>query len=108
MAETVMLKHTRTGIVKKGFYGFSWTTLFFGGFPALFRGDILMGLIVMVINFCTFGFAGLIWAFFYNKTYTHKLLENGYELADSEAKNALARSKLGILATPAIQMKEAA
>ena len=98
MADTVMLRHPKTGIVKKGFYGFSWTTLFFGGFPALFRGDIVMGLIVLVINFFTFGVAGLIWAFFYNKTYTHKLLEQGYELADGEAKNALARSKLGIVA----------
>lgn len=98
MADTVMLRHPKTGIVKKGFYGFSWTTLFFGGFPALFRGDIVMGLIVLVINFFTFGVAGLIWAFFYNKTYTHKLLEQGYEFADGEAKNALARSKLGIVA----------
>lgn len=38
MATVVMLKHPETGIVTKGFYGFSWTTFFFGCLPALFRG----------------------------------------------------------------------
>lgn len=41
MAKTVMLRHPQTGILKKGLYGYSWTTLFFSGFPAIFRGDIL-------------------------------------------------------------------
>lgn len=101
MATVVMMKHPQSGIVKKGFYGFSWTTLFFGGFPALFRGDIAVGLIVFVANFFTAGIAGLIWAFMYNKSYTHKLLEQGYIFADSEAANDLARAKLGVANAPA-------
>ncbi|OIQ52050.1 hypothetical protein BerOc1_00522 [Pseudodesulfovibrio hydrargyri] len=96
MAQTVMLKNSENGIVKKGFVGFSWTTFFFGGFPALFRGDILTGLIVIVINILTMGIGGIIWAFFYNKSYTTKLLEKGYKFADSEGVTAMAKAKLGI------------
>jgi hypothetical protein len=89
MADVVMMRNPTTGIVKKGFTGFSWTTLLFGG-------DVIMGLVVLVLNFFTLGIAGLIWAFFYNRTYTHKLIENGYEFADGDAKNTLSRAKLGI------------
>ena len=96
MATTILMKHPKTGVVKKGLYGFSWTTLFFGGFPALIRGDILVGVAVMVASLCTMGLAGIIWAFIYNKRYTIKLIEQGYELSGSEGENTLARTKLGI------------
>ena len=79
-----MLKQPSTGILKKGFYGFSWTTLFFGGFPAIFRGEILLGLVVIVVNILTCGIAGIIWAFVYNKKYTLGLLEKGYTFSDAE------------------------
>ena len=46
MATRIMLKHPQTGVIKPGYFGFSWTTFFFGGFPALFRGQIGLGLIV--------------------------------------------------------------
>jgi hypothetical protein len=96
MATVVMLKNPRTGIIKKGFFGFSWTIFFFSGFPYLFRGDLVMGLVMIVIQWFTFGFGTLIWAFLANKSYTTKLIEQGYELADSEGINALARARLGI------------
>lgn len=97
MAIQIMLKHPQTGIIKKGFYGFSWTTFFFGGFPAVFRGDIVLGLIVIIINLVTFGVAGIIWSFVYNKRYTLGLIEKGYELAGSDAENSMAKQKLGIM-----------
>jgi hypothetical protein len=99
MAQIVMLRNPQTGIVKKGFYGFSWTTFFWGGLPALFRGDILVGLGVVVLSILTWGVAGFLWAFFYNKHYTLKLIEQGYQFADSEGKVALARAKLGVTQT---------
>jgi hypothetical protein len=96
MATVVLMKHPETGLVKRGFIGFSWTTLFFGGLPALFRGDWIMGLILVLLSILTLGVAGLIAAFMYNKHYTSKLVESGYVFADSEALNTIARAKIGV------------
>lgn len=100
MATSIMMKHPATGVLKKGLYGFSWTTFFFGGFPALFRGDILTGVLVIVASVLTFGLAGLIWAFIYNKKYTLGLVEKGYVFAESEEKNRAAKAALGIAEVP--------
>jgi hypothetical protein len=68
--------------VKEAPLGFSWTTLFFGGFPALFRGDILIGVAMIVANFFTWGLAGIIFSFFYNGIYAKSLLAKGYKVCD--------------------------
>jgi len=104
MATRIALKHKESGIVKNGFYGFSWTTLLFGFFPALFRSDFITfigGFVVScIIAAVTFGagllFINIAWAFMYNKYFTRKLLESGYVLAGSDGENALAASALGI------------
>ena len=58
--------------------GFSWTTLFFGPFPALFRGDFLWAIVIAVTQFFTVGIAGFIWAFAYNGIHHRKLLKQGF------------------------------
>jgi hypothetical protein len=104
MATEVQLQNPGTGVLKTGLYGFSWTSFFFGGFPALFRGDVGIGLGLIVVGFIA-GLVGLglgwfvvstIWAFMYNKMYTTKLLDAGYKLADTPERNAAARSALGV------------
>ncbi len=97
MAKVVMMKSPTTGVVKKGFYGFSWTMWFWGGLVPLFRGDVVMGILLIILYLLTWGVGTFIFAFFYNKQYTIKLLENGYVFADSEGVNAMARAKLGVL-----------
>lgn len=96
MAKKIPMKNPQTGVMKTGLYGFSWTTFFFGGLPAVFRGDIIIGVCVMLASICTFGVAGLVWAFIYNKRYTVKLVEQGYVFVGSEGENELAKAKLGI------------
>jgi len=99
-----MLKHRDSGLIKRGFYGFSWTTLFFGFWPALFRADFLTfigGFVVLVlIGIFTFGIGSVVamfvWAFFYNKYYTRKLLEKGYAFADSDGVTSEAKASLGV------------
>ena len=104
MAQIIRLKYKETGIIKKGFYGFSWTTLFFGGFPALFRQDFItfIGAIVVLalVGALTFGIGAgvcmIIWAFMYNKYYTRRLLERGYTFDDSPDRVAEACAALGV------------
>ena len=46
----VMLKNTQSGMLKSVLLGFSWTTFFFGGFPALFRGDLKWAVIMWIVG----------------------------------------------------------
>lgn len=83
--------------MKPGFYGFSWTFLFFGWFVPVFRGELLVALLHLAITVVTFGLWQLIIAFLYNKHYMTRMLEKGYVLNDTEAVNEAARQKLGIM-----------
>lgn len=58
--------------------GFSWTTLFFGFFVPLFRGDILWALLMVGAAFISAGISVIIFPFFYNKMYIDSLLKKGY------------------------------
>lgn len=91
MAKIIELKNPATGMSKVGYSGYSWTTLFWGPFPALFRGDFLtfIGYFIIagVLAGVTFGisliFTNLAWGFFYNKIYTTKLLQQGFKINHS-------------------------
>jgi len=96
MAKRVALIHPQTGLMKSGFYGFSWTFLFFGWFVPLFRGELMIALLHFTITVITIGLWQIIFAFLYNKQYTTRLLEKGYVLNDSLEVNEEARQKLGI------------
>jgi hypothetical protein len=85
----IHLQHSQTGIVKTAKYGFSWTTLFFGFFPALLRGDLKWASIMFIIALITIGFSWLIFPFFYNKIYIKELLEKGYKPADEGSRRFL-------------------
>lgn len=105
MAKAVRLVHKDSGIIRQGYFGFSWTTLFFGTIPALFRGDFLtfIGsfLVYALTGICTAGFGILIaqiaWAFLYNGYHTRRLLERGYRLADRQDVMAAAYAKLNVV-----------
>ena len=96
MAKRVALIHPQSGLMKSGFYGFSWTFLFFGWFVPIFRGELFTALLHFVITVFTFGIWQVIIAFLYNKQYMTRMLEKGYVLNDSEEINEAARQKLGI------------
>jgi hypothetical protein len=96
MAKRVQLIQPETGLMKSGYYGFSWTFLFFGWFVPIFRGELFISLLHFVITVVTFGIWQVIIAFLYNKQYMTRMLEKGYVLNDSEEVNEAARLKLGI------------
>jgi hypothetical protein len=65
--------------------GFSWTSLFFGSFVPLFRGDIMTAALTIAICVFTAGFAApIVWvylAFAYNTQHIRNLEAKGYVTA---------------------------
>jgi TM2 domain-containing membrane protein YozV len=89
------MENPNTGIIKTAPVGFSWTTLFFSGFPSLFRGDIKWFIIQVLL--CWTGISFIIFAFIYNKIYINKLLEKGFKVKDVEGGTLEdAKKKMGI------------
>jgi hypothetical protein len=80
------------GVLKEVKMGFSWTTFFFGFFPALFRGDLKWAAIMFIagaaVGAVTIGFGawipGIIFSFIYNKMNIKELMEKGYRPADDQ------------------------
>ncbi|KEI09529.1 hypothetical protein [Clostridium novyi] len=85
----INLKNNTTNQLVQAKVGFSWTTFFFGFFPALFRGDWKWAIIMFVASLVTFGFSHIVFAFIYNKIYINDLLNKGYSPADDMSKNVL-------------------
>lgn len=72
-----MINHL-TQARKTGMQGFSWTTFFFGPFPALFRGHISAALIMTLVAFVTVGISWLVFPFFYNGWHWNVLTAKGF------------------------------
>ncbi|AWP29407.1 hypothetical protein PVOR_07870 [Paenibacillus vortex V453] len=85
------------GVTKQVKVGFSWTTLFFAFFPALFRGDLKWAVIMFILS-AVFGsftlgigawISGIVFSFVYNKIYIKEMLEKGYRPATEDARVVL-------------------
>lgn len=85
--KTISLK--KDNLIKKGLVGFSWTTFFFGFFVPIIRGDARWAIVMVVAALFTFGLSNIVFAFIYNKQYTTRLLESGYEPADEYSRGIL-------------------
>lgn len=96
MARKVKLK--RDGLMKTGYVGFSWTTLFFGFFVPIFRGDWFMVMVMLVLNIVAPFLSAIILGFVYNKMYTRGLIEKyGYVPADDYSARLLASEEIYVL-----------
>ena len=87
MATAVQMTNQKTGIVKSGFFGFSWTYLFFGFWVPLIRGHYAMAGIhffIAILSAFTLGVPQFILSFMFNKFYTLRLLEDGYTFSDPD------------------------
>ena len=94
---SIMFENPHTGAIKEAPVGFSWTTLFFGFFPALFRGDWKWAIIQLLIALFTAGLSGLVFMFIYNKLYIEELIGSGYKAKSiSSGDMNFAAGKLGI------------
>lgn len=98
----ITLKNMDTGVIKKAPTGYSWTTFFFGFFPALFRGDLKWALITIIasftLSFFTLGIGGLIYniifAGFYNKLYIKELMSKRFTYADEASHEYLLKNEI--------------
>ena len=84
------------GSAKDAPVGFSWTTFFFGLFPALIRGDFKWGLIMFAAGFITFGISWLVFPFIYNRLYIQSLLQQGYKVKSYTGNKAMIELKAQI------------
>ena len=91
----IRVKHSESGIQKNCFVGYSWTYFVFGFFVPIFRGEISIGIFHLIFSLVTFGIFQLIMPFLYNKQYSIRLLNDSWNLDDSEENNAIARYKIG-------------
>lgn len=103
MAQVIRLKHPQSGLITNGFYGFSFTSFFFSGIPAIMRGDLGIGLGIVALTVIGGAFflipaiiVNLVWAVTYNKNYTRRLLEKGYVIDDSAPNAVAAKAALGV------------
>ncbi|OJZ96802.1 hypothetical protein [Helicobacter pylori] len=79
----------KNNLTKKGLVGFSWTTLFFGFLVPAIRGDIGWAVLMLISQTLSLGLVNIVFAFIYNKKYTTKLLEDGYEPMDEYSSGVL-------------------
>lgn len=74
----IILQKSPNGPRKMVPTGFSWTTFFFGIFPALLRGDAKNAAFMFFSALLTLGFAALVWPFIYNDIYINDLKAKGW------------------------------
>lgn len=92
MATTIKMTNDKTGITKDGYIGFSYSYFFLGIFNMgwlvpLYRGELLLSLVCLVIHVLTLPFwviTAVVFGLFFNKFYTLKLIEEGYRFSDSD------------------------
>ena len=94
---SIYFVNPHTGAMKEAPVGFSWTTFFFGIFPALIRGDWKWGLIMLILALITMGFSNLVFMFIYNKMYIKDLIDAGFKAKSiSNADMDFVAGKLGL------------
>lgn len=89
----INFKNPNNGRVKNAPVGFSWTTLIFGFWPALLRGDFkwagLQILTMIVVSLATSGTGTIVpiilFAFIYNKAYIENLIKSGYKVENIQS-----------------------
>lgn len=75
---TLYLRNPVTKIEAKAPIGFSWTVLFFGPFPALYRGSFRWFFLMLLAAIFSAGLSSLLFMFIFNKLYIKDLISAGY------------------------------
>ncbi|OGV75641.1 MAG: hypothetical protein A3I83_09490 [Methylotenera sp. RIFCSPLOWO2_02_FULL_45_14] len=78
--DAIYFENPHNGQIKEASVGFSWTTLLFGPFPMLFRGNWKWFAIILILALITFGLTNLIFMFIINKLYIKDLIGDGFKV----------------------------
>jgi len=97
LQKKVNMFYPATGMIKTGYVGYSWTYLAFGWLVPIFRGEIAIALMHLVIYCVTFGFSQLVLPFLYNRQYMTRMLTSGWQLDRNDPNYLLACQKLNIM-----------
>jgi hypothetical protein len=92
----INLRNEHTGATRQRKLGFSWTTMFFGFWPAIFRADWKWGLIQLGIGILTLGLSSLVFMFIYNRLHIKDLLTNGFIPSDDFSTSALQNKGIAV------------
>jgi len=87
---TIVMQNPTFGTTKQAPVGYSWTTAFWGFWPALFRGDLKWAGIIfgteLVVGIFTLGYGIIIpcivFGFTYNKSYINDLIKKNYQVKE--------------------------
>ncbi len=93
----VLLRHRESGLIRNGYFGWSWTYQVFGWLVPVVRGEMVIAVMHFVFTIFTFGIFQIVMPFLYNKHYMTRLLTDGWEIYDSDEVTARARKRLGII-----------
>lgn len=74
----ITFENPHTGQIRQAPVGFSWSSLFLGGFVPLYRGDYKWFLLWWLISLATAGFAWVVLPFKYNDMYIRQLQNEGF------------------------------
>ncbi len=105
MAKSFLMTNKKTGITKKGYIGFSYSYFFLGIFNLgwlvpLYRGDLIISVICLLFHVLTLPIwmlTALLFGLFFNKFYTLRLIEEGYDFNDPDTELVhRAKTVLGI------------
>lgn len=97
MATKINIQQPAYGLTKNGYYGYSWTYLFFGWFVPLFRGELSVAALHLLFSLFTFGIWQIIVSFLYNNQYMTRMIEKGYVLIGDADEISKAKLALGLL-----------
>lgn len=89
----VTLKN-EAGVTQEFKLGFSWTTLFFGGWVAMFRGQWSEFAKWVFLNPITLGIWGIVQCWTANKKTIINYIEKGYKPATQHDKNILVQKNI--------------
>lgn len=96
LQKPVRIIHTDSGLVKKGFLGFSWTYLVFGWFVPVVRGELGVGVLHFLITVVSLGLSQLVFPFLYNRQFMNRMLTAGWRLDPTGANYEMAKRVLGV------------